>query len=74
MYSLKLLLLHKANFGLQSKVCDGSQDLMQRNMCLNEAKVASVEGNDLWCVTKNEAIIIMKSSAMLISCNNSNAH
>lgn len=43
-------------------------------MCLNDAKVASVEGNCLWCVSKNEAIIIMKNSAMLIGCNNSNAY
>ena len=60
------LYFFKIDFRFQPKVFDGCHNLMQKGIRLNDAAIVSLKGNNyrnhFWCMSKCEAINIMKNS------------
>ena len=53
-------------FKYEPYVSNGCHDLMQKTMSFKHVAIVSIKGNDyrihFWCMSKNDAINIMKSS------------
>ena len=54
------------NFNYEKYLCNSCHDLMQKAMNLNDIAILSIKGNDyrihFWCMSKNEAIVLMTNS------------
>ena len=54
------------NLNYEPYLCNGCHDLKQKAMKFNDAAIVSIKGNNyrihFWCMSKNDAINIMKNS------------
>ena len=65
---LPLLVFLDKNFSYEPYLCNGSHDLMQKAMNLNDVVIVSITGNDyrihFWYMSKDEEINIMHNSSL----------
>ena len=54
------------NFNYEKYLCNGGNDLMQKDISFNDVAIVSIKGNDyrinFWYMNKNDAIIFMTNS------------